>query len=163
MVRFLWLLPERGAGIGVLILALAWSLGTALRNWGQIQASGLAPGSSLLLVCVGGLMTVAGIWLGVGAVTWAMGRLMGGKARFFKVLLAISAAAPPLWATALIVGLEAGELMQHPLLLLISATGGLGFIVFLVVALRQVQGLSWGRAAGCTALTALFCASYLSL
>lgn len=159
-------LPERLAGIGVLMLGVAWSLGVALANWDQVRAAELPLGSALLMTTVGGMLTVAGIWFGVGAVTWAMGRLLGGKAGFVRVLFAVSAAAPPLWvaAPAVILALT-GESAIATLVLLatLGAIAALGFLASLVTALRTVEDFSWYRACGCAVLTVLFCISYLSL
>ncbi len=159
-------LPERLAGIGVLVLGIAWSLGMALANWDQVRATALPVGNALLMTAVGGMLTVAGVWFGVGAVAWAMGRLLGGKARFFKVLFAVSAAAPPLWIAAPVSILAlTGEGLTTSLAVLatLGAVAALGFLVMFVTALRSVEGFSCRRACGCAALTFLFCVSYLSL
>lgn len=159
-------LPERLAGCGVLVLGVAWSLGMAVVNWDQVRSVELSLGTALLMTTVGGMLTVAGIWFGVGAVTWAMGRLLGGKARFVRVLFAVSAAAPPLWVAAPITILAlTAESFSAPLgmLAFLGAAAALGFLASLVTALRAVEGFSWYRACGCAVLTVLFCASYLSL
>jgi hypothetical protein len=159
-------LPERLAGIGVLMLGVAWSLGMALANWDQVRAAGLPMGSALLMTTVGGMLTVAGVWFGVGAVAWAMGRLLGGKARFVRVLFAVSAAAPPLWIAAPVAILAlTGESSIAPLLglVVLGTAAALGFLASLVTALQAVEGFSWYRAFGCAVLTFMFCASYLSL
>lgn len=169
MVKLLRPLPERLAGVGVLVLGLMWTLGVALANWDQVRAAELPLGGALLVTAAGGVLTVAGIWVGVGAVTWAMARLLGGKARFTKVLFAVSAAAPPLWiaAPALPALEEAFSTGAAPTLLVVPAilviAGGLGFLGFLVTTLTAVEGFSWQRACACSALTVAFCASYLSL
>lgn len=159
-------LPERLAGIGVLILGMAWSLGIALANWDQVRATAMPVSNALLITAVGGMLTVAGVWFGFGAVAWAMGRLLGGKARFFKVLFAVSAAAPPLWIAAPLSFLAlTSESLTAPLVILaiLGAVAALGFLVMLVTVLRSVEEFSWRRAGVCAALTFLFCVSYLSL
>lgn len=159
-------LPERLAGIGVLMLGVAWGLGVALANWDQVRATELPVGNALLMTTAGGMLTVAGLWFGVGAVAWAMGRLLGGKARFFRMLFAISAASPPLWIAAPLTALVlAGEGSEASLVLLVSlaAVAALGFLVMSVTTIRSIEAFSWYRACGCVALTALFCVSYLSL
>lgn len=165
MVRALRPLPESLAGAGVLLLGVMWSLGTMLANWEQLRAAELPVAKAFLLVTAGGTLTVAGVWFGVGAVVWAMGRLLGGRARLFKVLLAVSAAAPPLWVAAPLAALAlADKPVQVQLLLLAMAgVGVLGFLALLTSKLREVEAFSWQRAAGCAALTIVFCASFLSL
>tara|TARA_R110000823_G_scaffold240605_1_gene365506 strand:- start:2743 stop:3258 length:516 start_codon:yes stop_codon:yes gene_type:complete len=166
MVKLLRPLPYPVAGIGVLVLGIMWSLGSGLANWDQLQAAELPMVTTLLLVTVGGTLTVAGVWFGVSAVGWAMGRLLGGKARFVKVLFAISTAAPPLWlaAPAVPLTLAAGaSTPAHLLLILMGAAGVLGFMVLLVAELRELEGFSRLQAWGWAALTIVFCASFLSL
>jgi hypothetical protein len=166
MVRLLRPLPYPVAGIGVLVLGIMWSLGSGFANWDQLQTAGLPMVKALLLVTVGGTLTVAGVWFGVSGVGWAMGRLLGGKARFVKVLFAISTAAPPLWlaAPAVPLALATGAPPPvHLLLILIGAAGVLGFMVLLVAELRELEGFSRLRAWGWAALPIVFCASFLSL
>jgi hypothetical protein len=159
-------LPERLAGVGVVVLALVWSLSAALINHGALQASGMPLGSALLITVAGGTFALAGVWFGSGAVLWAMGRLLGGKARFVRVLLAVSAAAPPLWiaAPAWMLVLNAQRIGPAEIgLALIGAVATTGFAALLVVTLNAVQGFTARRSCGCIALSTLFCASYLSL
>lgn len=159
-------LPERLAGVGVVVLALAWSLSAALANRGTLLAAELPLGSALLITATGGAFAVAGIWFGVGAVTWAMGRLLGGEARFIRVLLAVSAATPPLWIAAPVWRLApgVGEVsMAGAVLTLVGTAALFGFLALLTASLAAVQRFSTRRACGCIALTTLFCASYLSL
>jgi hypothetical protein len=166
MVRALRPLPENLAGVGVLLLGVMWSLGAMLANWEQLRATELPVAKAFLLIAAGGTLTVVGVWFGVGAVVWAMGRLLGGRARFFAVLLAVSAAAPPLWMAAPLVALAlADDQSTHAQLLLASLAGlgVLGFLALLVGRLREVEAFSWHRALGCAALTIVFCASFLSL
>jgi hypothetical protein len=148
------------------VLAMVWSVGAALVNREAFLASELPPGSALLVIIAGGTFAVAGVWFGVGAVAWAMGRLLGGKARFVRVLLAVSAAAPPLWIAApLWMLVLAGEGMgvAEVALALLGTIALFGFLALLVASLSAVQGFTARRACGCIALTTLFCASYLSL
>jgi hypothetical protein len=159
-------LPERLSGLGVVVLALAWSLGAALANRDALLASELPLGSALLVTAAGGAFAVAGVWFGVGAVVWAMGRLLGGKGRFVRVLLAISAAAPPLWIAAPVwlLALAPGVTAGAGLVLALLGTIALaGFLALLVASLAAVQGFTARRTCGCIALSTLFCASYLSL
>lgn len=166
MVNFSRPLPERLAGIGVLVLALVWSLSAALVNRSVFQASDMPLGSALLITVAGGTFAVAGVWFGVGAVTWAMGRLLGGKARFVRVLLAVSAAAPPLWIAAPVWMLVLTAQRTGPAelaLVLLGMVATVGFAALLVVTLGSIQGFTARRACSCIALSTLFCASYLSL
>jgi hypothetical protein len=166
MVNLARPLPARLASVGVVVLAIAWSLGAALANRDAFLAADLPLGSALLITAAGGTFTVAGIWFGFGAVIWAMGRLLGGKARFVQVLLAVSAAAPPLWIAAPVwmLALAGGGLAGAGLALALLGTIALfGFLALLVVSLGTVQGFTAGRACGCIALSTLFCASFLSL
>lgn len=159
-------LPERLAGIGVVVLALVWSLSAALVNRGTLLASDMPIGSALLITAAGGTFAVAGVWFGVGAVMWAMGRLLGGKARFIRVLLAVSAAAPPLWIAAPVWMLVLTARRTGPpelALGLLGIVATVGFAALLVVTLSAVQGFTARRSCGCIALGTLFCASYLSL
>lgn len=166
MVNLARPLSEKLAGVGVVVLALAWSMSAALANPGTLLASELPLGSALLITAAGGAFAVAGIWFGVGAVTWAMGRLLGGQARFIRVLLAVSAATPPLWIAAplwMIAPRSAEVSAAGAVLIVIGAAALFGFLALLTASLRAVQGFSARRASGCIALTTLFCASYLSL
>lgn len=159
-------LPERLAGLGVLGVAIAWSLGVALASREEILATGLPLGSALLITLAAGTFAVAGVWVGVGAVVWAMGRMLRGKAGFVRVLLAVSAAAPPLWvavpAWSLALSGSANG-MSLAALIALGTVGGWGFLALLVTTLGATEGFSARRACGCIALTTLFCASYLSL
>jgi hypothetical protein len=166
MVNLARPLPERLAGIGVVVLALVWGLSAALANRSAFLASDMPLGSALLITVAGGTFAVAGVWFGVGAVMWAMGRLLGGKARFVRVLLAVSAAAPPLWiaAPAWMLVLAAQHTGPAELALaLLGMVATIGFVAMLVVTLGAVQGFTARRSCGCIALGTLFCASYLSL
>lgn len=184
MVTLLRPLPERLAGLGVVMLGLCWGLAVAIASRDQILATELPLATALALTCLGGTLTVAGVWLGAGAVSWAMGRLLGGKAGLVRVLLALSAALPPLWIAApalssvlspqaLSSDLSLGTLPRitgsdgwqwvHALLLTIGGLALLGFVRTWVLALGRAQSFSYRRALGCAALTMVFCASYLSL
>lgn len=166
MVSLLRPLPERLASIGVLVLALVWSLAAALTNRSALLAADMPLGSALLITMAGGTFAVAGVWFGAGAVMWAMGRLLGGNARFAAVLLAVSAAAPPLWVAApawmLVLGAQQSGLAELVLGLL-GTLATIGFVALLLVTLSAVHGFSVRRSCGCIALSTLFCASYLSL
>ena len=160
-------LPERLAGGGVLGLGLSWGLGTAAAHRERIEALAVSWGEALVTVVLGALLSVTGIWLGVASVSWAMGRLLGGRARFAQVLFAVSSAAPLLWPAALALALmpratASGE-PAAGLALAVVALGGLGFAAALVAALQRAQAFSPVRAAGCAALVTVFCASCLSL
>lgn len=166
MVKLLRPLPDPVAGIGVLVLGIMWSLGSGLANWDQLQAAELPMVTAFLLVTVGGTLTVAGVWFGVSGVGWAMARLLGGKARFVKVLFALSTASPPLWIAAPVAALALAGIATPSvqlLLLLVAAAGGFGFLVLLVAGLREIEGFSRLRAWCWAALTVVFCASFLSL
>lgn len=150
----------------MLLLGVMWSLGAGLAEWDQLRTAELPMPTALLLVTVGGMLTVAGVWLGVSAVAWAMGRLLGGKARLTKVLFAVSAAAPPLWVAAPMGALALAENAPQSvqiLLTLISGSAVLGFLILLADELREVETFSNTRAWGGVILTIVFCASFLSL
>jgi hypothetical protein len=164
MVSLLRPLPEKLAGTGVVVLAIVWSLGAALANREVFLASELPLGRAFLITLAGGTFGVAGVWFGIGAVVWAMGRLLGGKARFVQILLALSAAAPPLWIAAPVWMLaHARGGAEWMVLALLAAVALFAFLALLVVALSTVQEFTARRAYGCIALSALFCGSYLSL
>jgi hypothetical protein len=165
-VRVLRPLPDHLAGVGVLLLGVMWSLGAGLAEWDQLRTAELPMPTALLLVTVGGTLTVAGVWLGVSAVAWAMGRLLGGKARFTKMLFAVSAAAPPLWVGAPMGALAWAEDVPQSvqiMLTLIAGSAALGFLILLVSEWREVETWSSSRAWSWVALTTVFCASFLSL
>lgn len=165
-MRLLRPLPDHLAGVGVLLLGVMWSLGAGLAEWDQLRTAELSMLTALLLVIVGGMFTVAGVWLGVSAVAWAMGRLLGGKARLTRVLLAVSAAAPPLWVAAPMGALALAEGVPQSvqiLLMLIAGSATLGFVILLVAELREVGTCSSSRAWTWVALTIVFCISFLSL
>jgi hypothetical protein len=159
-------LPERMAGIGVAVLAVVWSLSAIMAHQREFLASGMPLGSALLTTMVGGTIAVAGVWFGIGAVIWAMGRLLGGKASFVRVLLAVSAAAPPLWVAGpmwmLALAGDGGRLVET-MLALIGTVALCAFLGMLGVTIGSVQSFTFRRAFGCMGLTTLFCASYLSL
>lgn len=166
MVKVLRPLPNHLAGVGVLLLGVMWSLGAGLAEWDLMHTAELPMLTAILLVTVGGMMTVAGVWLGVSAVAWAMGRLLGGKARLTRVLLGVSAAAPPLWVAAPMGALALSRDVPQPmqvLLMLVAGCGVLGFMMLLVTELRKVETCSSARAWGWVILTIVFCVSFLSL
>jgi hypothetical protein len=165
MVNALQPLPSRLAGLGVLALGLSWSLGIFLVEYDQVAQVGVSLPSAFALVSLGGMLTVAAVWFGIGAVAWAMGRLLGGKAGLGAVLFSISAAAPPLWIATPTAILASGidPLVLRTVLLVVSAIAGLAFLALAVAQLGKAEGFSWGRACGCAALTAIFCISFLSL
>jgi hypothetical protein len=164
MVSLLRPLPDKLAGTGVVVLAIAWSLGAALANRDVLFASELPLGRAFLITMAGGAFGVASVWFGIGAVVWAMGRLLGGKARFIQILLVLSAAAPPLWIAAPVwVLAQARSGAEWAVLVLIAVLALFGFLALLVVALSSVQEFTARRAYGCIALSAVFCGSYLSL
>lgn len=155
-------LPRRFAGLGVLLLGLSWSLGVYLARHEVVAASGLSPTAAFGYVAAGGVGSVAASWFGVGAVLFAMTRLLRARAPFWDVLWALAGAFPPLWiaapGAAMIVAGRGGA----PLVALVVLAGA----VFLLVAARNLApaaGLSPTRAALCLALTAIFCASVMSL
>jgi hypothetical protein len=159
-------LPEKMAGIGVAVLALVWSLSAILAHQQEVFASGMPLGTALLATLVGGTIAVAGVWVGISAVIWAMGRLLGGKASFVRVLLAVSAAAPALWIAGpmwmLALAGDGGRFVET-MLALFGTAALCAFLAMLGVTIGSVQGFTYRRALGCMGLTALFCASYLSL
>lgn len=166
MVAVMLPLPERMAGVGVVVLAIVWSLSAILAHQREFFASGMPLGSALLTTMAGGTIAVAGVWFGIGAVIWAMGRLLGGKASFVRVLLAVSAAAPPLWIAGpmwmLALAGDGGRFVETALALF-GTVALCAFLAMLGVTIGSVQGFTFRRAFGCMGLTALFCASYLSL
>lgn len=159
-------LPERFAGVGVLVLGLAWGLGSALAGWDQVRAAEVPLAGALSAIVLGGTLTAAGVWLGAGAVAWAMGRLLGGRARFLKVLFTVSAAAPPLWFGApCLAALTALDLPTALVMLLgaVCAAAAVAFLFVFVSGLRAVEEFTLNRAWGCAALTVVFCTSLISL
>ena len=161
-------LSERLAGGGVLVLGAAWTLGVALAHWDQIQAAELPILWGLLLTLVGGLFTVSAMWFGVGAVLWAMLRLLRCWASLFRVLLAVSAATPPLWVAAATLAAWPGDggagrpVVLFALVAILAATAA-GFLVLLVRTLTELEGIPRRRAWICAGLTGIFLASLLSL
>lgn len=159
-------LPERLAGIGVLGLALAWSLGAAYSGREEIASAGMSLSAALLVTLAGGTFAVAGVWFGVGAVGWAMARMLGGRGGFVRMLLAVSAAAPPLWmaAPAGLLAFDAGiGDALRVVLAVLSTLGACVFMLMMTTTVAAVQAFPLRRAGACVALTAVFCASYLSL
>lgn len=159
-------LPERLAGIGVLGLALAWSLAAAFAGRELIASADLSLSAALMATIAGGTFAVAGVWFGIGAVVWAMARLLGGQGGFVRTLLAVSAAVMPMWlaAPAWQLAVEAGSSGVLRLALTVIGTlGSCAFLVIVTTTVAAVQGFSRSRAAMCVVLTALFCTSYLSL
>ncbi|MES1928051.1 hypothetical protein SADO_02310 [Salinisphaera dokdonensis CL-ES53] len=160
-------LPRYIAGAGILGLALVWSLANAWRHADVIQAADVSLAQALLLVSVGGTLTVCGVWVGVGAVTWTMARAVGARIRFRAALLAVSAATPPLWLAlpATLIATDQNSVLAQrlPAALLALVCAGV-FLRLLVNTLHAASDFqSWQRVWGCVALAGLFCVSFLSL
>lgn len=165
MVRAIGPLPDRLAALGALVAGLAWSAGVAAAHWREIEGAGLSLASSLALVALGGLGAALAVWCGVGAVAWAMIRLLGGKAGFGRVLLAVSAAAVPIWAAAPIGAfLAAGQGgATTGLLAAAIAFAAAVAVAQAAAALRALADFTPARAWACIGLTGTFCASLISL
>lgn len=159
-------LPERLAGIGVLGLALAWSLGAAFSGREVLASAGMSLPAALMITLAGGTFAVSAVWFGIGGVVWAMARLLGGRGSFVRTLLAVSAAVVPMWlaAPAWQLAFDAGSVGAPRVVLMVLGTlGSCAFLAIVTTTVATVQGFSSGRAAMCVGLTVLFCASYLSL
>jgi hypothetical protein len=167
MVTRLLPLPRPIAGLGALVLGLVWSMSSAWMHWPAIENADVPLAKALLLVTAGGTLTVCGVWLGMGAVVWAMARLLGARLHILHALLALSAAAPPLWlalpATLVAIAMH-GNVVQRLPAAMLSLLCVAAFLLLLAATLRRACDFhSWQRAWGCVALTGLFCASYVSL
>ncbi len=155
-------LPQRFAGLGVLLLGLSWSFGILLARHDVVAASGVPPAQAFGYIAAGGVGAVAASWFGVGAVLFAMTRLLRARAPFWSVLWALAGALPPLWiaapAAALVVAGSGGIALTA-----VVALAGAAFLVLAARGVAEVAGLSQARAAACLLLTLVFCASVLSL
>lgn len=155
-------LPRQFAGLGVLLLGLSWSLGVYWARHDVVAGSGLSPGQAFGYVAAGGVGAVAASWFGAGAVLFAMTRLFRARAPFWSVLWALASALPPLWigapAAALIVA-GSGKAIAAAVVL----ASALAFLALATRAIADIAALSQTRAAACLVLTAIFCASVISL
>lgn len=166
MVRVFGPIPDRFAALGIAATGLAWSLGSLAAHWSAVEAAGLPLIQSAVLITLGGVAATLAIWFGIGAVAWAMARLLRGQPGFIRLMLTLSAATPPMWLVAPAVALLlAGELNMAATAALIAVVliGGIFFLVQLVAGLRNAAALSNGRAWACIILTGIFCFSFLSL
>lgn len=158
-------LPDRLAGLGVLLLGLGWGFGTLIAHHEAIAASGVPLASAFALVVGGAVGSVAAIWFGVGAVAWAMARALGARAPFGGILWSVSAASPPLWVASPAAAIVAAGPAQSAMVPLVAvcAVAAIAFVALLVGRLRAMAGLSTLRAWACIGLVVSFCASVLSL
>jgi hypothetical protein len=151
-------LPQRFAGLGVLLLGLSWSAGIFLARQDVVAASGVPPAQAFGYIAVGGVGAVAASWFGVGAVLFAMTRLLRARAPFWSVLWALAGALPPLWIAAPAAALiQAGD--GRFALAAVVAVAAAAFLMLATRAVAEVAALSPARAAGCLVLTAIFSAS----
>lgn len=165
-VKRLAALDERHSVWGVPVLGLSWSVAmcvTAREVW---ETAGLSPALALVTFIGGGMVTIVAFWLGVGAVLWSMGRLLGGAAPFAQVLKAFSRACPPLWVGAPGMAFLAAAGVAGAvgwLAVLAAAFGCTVFLASLTAELGLLKGWSLGRAAGSILLTVVFTGSIVFL
>lgn len=162
MVSLPVVLPQRAAGLGVLLLGLSWSGGVYLARHEIVAASGLPPGEAFGYIAAGGVGAVAASWFGIGAVLFAMTRLLRARVPFWNVLWALAGALPPLWLAAPAAAMIRGGDTR----LALAAVVAVAIVVFLGMAthaIAEVTGLSRLRAAFCLVLTAVFCLSVATL
>ncbi|MBX9588076.1 MAG: hypothetical protein K2X43_02145 [Hyphomonadaceae bacterium] len=166
MVSVLRPLPDRLAGLGVIIAGVAWSGGTTAARWSSVEVAGFPVIQAIALIALGGMAAVFAAWFGFGSVVWAMTRLLRAEAGFMRVLLAVSAAAWPLWLAA---PAAAILLSQHGTTALRTLVGALlaGLLLLfaaqLTASLRTAAAMSNSAAWACVALASMFCGSFLSL
>ena len=155
-------LPQRFAGLGVLLLGLSWSAGIFLARHDVVAASGVRPEVAFGYIASGGVGAVAASWFGVGAVLFAMTRLLRARAPFWGVLWALAGALPPLWIAAPAAAMiRAGD--GRFAFAALVAVAAAAFLVLATRAMAEVAALSAPRAAGCLVLTSVFCASVATL
>jgi hypothetical protein len=145
---------------------LAWSMGTLAARWPAVRASELPLAEAFLWVTLGALATVATAWLGIGAVAWAMIRLLRGRAPLGEVLKVLAASAVPLWAAAPAVAFLMTDRVTASggvFLMAIVAAATLAFAALTATGLRTAVQFSPMRAWASVGLTAAFCLSFLSL
>jgi hypothetical protein len=160
------ILNDRHSVWGVTVLGLCWGAATCVTSDEVWQAAGLSPALALGAFVGAGMVTVVAFWLGVGAVLWSMGRLLGGTAALGPVLKAFSRACPALWVGAPgAAHLAAGEATGAVgwLAALVAALGFLAFLAGLAVELGLLKGWSLTRAAGSIVLTVAFTGSVVYL
>jgi hypothetical protein len=165
-VKRLLALDERHSVWGVPVLGLCWSVATCVAGREVWETAGLSPFFAFITFIGGGMVTIVAFWLGVGAVLWSMGRLLGGVASFAQVLKAFSRACPPLWVGAPGVAFLAAGGAAGAVGLLAALAAALGCTVFLAslaAELRLLNGWSLGRAAGSILLTVVFTGSVVFL
>lgn len=159
-------LDQRHSVWGVPVLGLCWAVATCITAREAWEAAGLSPVFALVTFIGGGVVTVVAFWLGVGAVLWSMGRLLGGTAPFAQVLKVFSRTCPPLWVGALGVAfLAAGGVAGAVgwLAALAAAFGATLFLASLTVELGLLTGWSLGRTASSILLTVVFTGSVVFL
>ncbi len=159
-------LDERHNLAGVTVLGLCWAAATYLLAREAWQAVGLSPVFALVAFIGAGMLTIVAGWLGVGAVLWAMERLLGGAAAFPQVLKTFSRVCPPLWVGAPGAAYLAADGAAGGVGWLAALMAALGFTVFLVsltLELSLLEGWSLMRAAGSVALTVAFTGSFVYL
>lgn len=167
MVRLPDSLPQRWAAAGVVVTGMAWSLGNLAAHWTAVQAAEVPLVQSAILVAAGGLAAVFAAWFGAGAATWAAIRALGGRTGLMPVLLAVSAAAPPLWLaapTAALLLAGAGDAGVAVLFLATAVAAGVAlFALRLAERLQDLAQLPPGRAGSCLVLAAVFLTSFVYL
>lgn len=159
-------LDERHGVWGITVLGLCWGATTFVASGEVWRSAGLSPAFALIVFIGAGIVTIVAFWLGVGAVLWAMGRLLGAAAAFSQVLRAFSRACPPLWVAApgvaaLAAGGTAGAVTW--LATLVAGLGLMAFLASLAVELGLLKGWSLARAAGSILLTVVFTGSVVYL
>ena len=137
-----------------------------MAGWSSVEAAGLPITQSIALVTLGGMAATFAAWFGFGAVTWAMTRVVRARAGFMRVLLAVSAAAWPLWLAApagAMVLKEHCAASARAVAWAVVATGALLFAAQLAAVLRAAAAISIRQAWACVALSGVLCLSFLSL
>lgn len=104
----------------------------------------MPPAQAFGYIAAGGVGAVAASWFGVGAVLFAMTRLLRARAPFWSVLWALAGALPPLWiaapAAALVVAGSGGVALTAVVVL-----AGAAFLVLAARGLAEVAGLAAAR------------------
>lgn len=165
MVRIFNPLPHNLALFGVAGVGLCWSLGVTWAHWPEVRASGHSLFQAIPLIVAGGTAMILSLWIGAGAVMWAMCRVCGRRVGLGIILLSLSASALVLWIVAPVAALVLADsvLSTAGLLWALIVAGLLAYCAQVVASLRRSADISTVRAIGCVALTAIFCGSYLSL
>lgn len=150
--------------LGIPVVGVLWSLAAVLINSGQVSDLGLGWVSAVLLVLPGGMVQTAAVWVGFGAILWAMIRGFGGRLPLLGVLRLMSEAAWPLWIAAPAVAFWVSGPPQLVAVAAVGAIAGLlGFFMSMAKAVMNEAQWSMLQALCVVSFAAVFISSFLYL